>query len=177
VLNPEPGPYGELVLQAEVDELLLGWAAADSEVYHALTPWIDGGRVLIPAGKVRVATCAIKGIHADGSWIRTESRECPDTVLRVGPDAPVSLALGKPLQLKVTAELRHATLGAEARAAAGDQQGDKTLLINVAIQGAWGEAYSGFLQGSTANAQVPPPTFEVLGPDGQQVTTGKLEYG
>jgi hypothetical protein len=174
--EPFTEPLGEWSLRREVQELVLGRQVKPDQ-WEALTPGITDGKVLLPEGKYRIFTCALGAKNSAGRWYRTQSSDVPDRVLEASQEQPAGVLIGPPLALEGTAESPRPARDWELTDTERSRRSKPTIVaFNVVIAGAAGERYNGFVE-EGKDEPVPPPSFEVLDPEGKVVASGKFEYG
>jgi hypothetical protein len=165
-VEPWPGPLGELALQpngAQVRAVTLACEepAGQWQLFHA--PVVNG-KVRVPPGKYRLYMCELAGTAADKQPLAAAGYQRQVTELvTVAANQTVTLTAGGPLTAKLTTATRPT---------------DKdTLILQAALIGAGGEAFSSFGAGKGLTAKPTPPTFALTTKDGKKIAAGNMEYG
>jgi hypothetical protein len=178
--EPYPGATGQLDLGSDVAWVLVGRQMAEGS-WEALSPALENGKTILPAGTYRVSNLAIQS--RDSRKVRLTSYDVPLKPLEVVAGQTFKAEVGTPIRLDVTAQKRAArpgeslgVMGAIRNMFGGRGRGpeDAILEIGVSVFGRADEAYSGF--SAAGEGRLPPPRFEILA-EGKAVASGDFEYG
>lgn len=178
-LEPYPGPVGEVAIAGHPETIRTVTLAWQEEPFkwHPVTPAIVNGKAVVPAGTYHLFSCVVAQSNGDGTIAMTKGQvDTTKDVFEVVSGKTAALRCGMPLELRVQAERR--SLPHEDRAATATAgTADPPLLIGVELVGAGDELYYAHVKGKDLTVLPPPPGFRILDARGNEVASGKFEYG
>ena len=175
-VEPYSDKVAELQVVPELKQLVLGWQGPGG-AWEALTPAVASGKAVVPEGAFRLVSCIVGARNANGQWLAAVSSEMPDREFRIECGQSHKLKLGPPLALEITNENPREANDWELTPADRRRDPKPTLVdINVSILGSGGERYARFYN-ETKMESLPPPSFEIVGPENQRLASGTFEFG
>lgn len=187
-LEPCSEPLGGIAVEPHGEQLNQASLARETKPgqWELITPAYLNGKAKVPAGSYRLYSVLLSAKNTNGVPVTAGAYyRAFKTTFEVAAGKTAALKCGGPLELKVTANKQGATdnsggiMGAARSLFGGNQSGsgDSELSINMAVNGAGGESYSGYVKGKDRNGRPPLPVFKIFTADGKQVATGNLEFG
>jgi hypothetical protein len=181
-------PMGEIAFEPHGEQVSYASIARETkpDQWELISPMFVSGKAKVPAGKYRLYGLQLTGKNANGVPVFAGAYNRGfKTTIEVAAGKTAVMKCGGPLELKVTANKQGANgnpggvMGA-ALSLFGGNSGSSSgseVAINMAVTGAGGESYSGYVKGQNRNGQPPLPVFKIFTADGKQVANGNLEFG
>jgi len=187
-LEPCTEPMGEIAIEPHGEQVNRASVARETKPgqWELISPAFVNGKAKVPVGKYRLYSTVLSAKDSNGVPVTAGAyNRAFKTTFEVAAGKMSALKCGGPLELKVTAGKQGAKanpggiMGAALSLFGGnsDTSAGSELAINMAVSGAGGESYSGYVKGKDRNGRPPLPVFKISTADGKQVATGNLEFG